>query len=79
MQARWLGNLQGTGYKVVISTNEPTARTYRTCTTGTSCLVPKLVSIAHGQEMSWTVRIIKVQQHVTTILGGFMVCLARSS
>jgi len=50
--ARWKSSLSGTGYKVVISTREPTVRTYRTCSTGTSCLVRKRVPILRGQEMS---------------------------
>lgn len=73
--ARWKSSITGTGYRVVISTTEPYQWTYRTCTTGTSCAVPKLVPILHGQEMSWTVRIMKVRYHQITILGGFMVCL----
>jgi hypothetical protein len=78
VQARWLGSITGTGYKVVISTTEPTTRTWRTCTTGTSCLVPKLASINHGQEMSWTVRIMKVRTHQVQVVSGFMVCLIRT-
>jgi len=77
VKARWQTDLQGTGYKVVISTTEPAARTYRTCSVGTPCLVPKLVSIARGQEMSWTVRIMKITARQRLILSGFMVCLIR--
>ncbi len=54
--------------KVVISTTEPSTRTWRTCSTGTSCSVS-----------SWTVRILKKKGRVTTIVGGFMVCLARGT
>jgi hypothetical protein len=77
VQARWKGDLRGTGYKVVISTTEPTVHTYRTCSTGTSCLVPKLVPVQNGEQMSWIVRIMKVKPHFVKIVGGFMVCLAR--
>jgi hypothetical protein len=73
--AHWLTNLQGTGYKVVISTTEPGLHTYATCVSGTSCIVRKPVPIVHNEEMSWTVRVIKVQPHRITILSGFMVCL----
>ena len=75
VEARWKTKLQGTGYRVVISTTEPIARTYRTCTTGTSCLVAQTVPILNKQEMSWTVKVVKVQPHHITVLGGFMVCL----
>jgi hypothetical protein len=78
VEALWQGNLQGTGYRVVITTTEPTTRTWRTCTSGTSCLVPQQVPIVKGEEMSWTVRIMKVQPHFIKILSGFMVCLAGS-
>src|SRR6266568_9406013 len=50
--AKWQGSLTGTGYKVVISTTKPAVRTYRTCSTGTSCLVLKRAAIANGAEMS---------------------------
>ena len=77
--ARWKGSLSGTGYKVVISTTEPSVRTWRTCSTGTSCPVNKSVPILKGQEFSWTVRILKKKGRVLTIVGGFMVCLARGT
>jgi hypothetical protein len=73
--AKWKTNLQGTGYKVVISTREPHVRTYRTCTTGTVCAVRQAVPIVKGQEFSWMVRIVKVQPHLVKVLSGFMVCL----
>ena len=77
VEARWQGSLTNTGYKVVITTTEPHTRTWRTCSTGTSCLVGKQVPILNGEEMSWTVRIMKVKPHLTQILAGFMVCLVR--
>jgi hypothetical protein len=77
--ARWKGALSG-GYRVVISTvDHPPIRTWRTCTTGTSCRVSQAVPILKGQEMSWVVRIVKKKPHLYTVLGGFMVCLARSA
>jgi hypothetical protein len=75
--AKWQGSLTGTGYKVVISTTEPTVHTWRTCSTGTSCVVKKALPIANGQEMSWTVRMMLVKPHLHKIIAGFMVCLAR--
>ena len=75
VEARWQGDLRGSGYRVVISTTEPELKTFRTCTAGTSCLVSQLVPIVHKEEMSWTVKVIKVQTHHITVLGGFMVCL----
>jgi hypothetical protein len=73
--ARWKGDLRGTGYKVVIRTTEPDKRTYRTCSTGTSCPLRQRVPILKGEEMSWTVTIEQQKPHVTKILSGFMVCL----
>ena len=78
VQARWQGNLQGTGYRVVIATTEPTQRTYRTCTSGTSCRVPNLLSLRHGQEWSWAVTILKVRPHLVRIVSGFKLCLIGS-
>jgi hypothetical protein len=75
VEARWQGNLRGTGYKVQISTTEPEVHLYRTCSAGTSCLVPQQVPIFKGEEMSWTVRIAQIKPHYTKILSGFMVCL----
>jgi hypothetical protein len=79
VEARWKTSLTGTGYRVVITTTEPTTRTWRTCTTGTSCVVPQQVPMLKGEEMSWTVRVMKVKPHFVKILGGFMVCLARNA
>jgi hypothetical protein len=75
--ARWKGSLTGSGYKVQISTTEPTVRTWRTCSTGTSCALPKRVPILNGEQMSWIVRVEKTRHHFVKIVGGFMVCLAR--
>jgi hypothetical protein len=78
VEATWKSSLTGSGYRVVITTTEPTVRTWRTCTTGTSCLVPQQVPMLKGEEMSWTVRVMKVKPHFVKIIGGFMVCLARN-
>ena len=75
VEARWKGDLRGTGLRVRISTTEPTTRTWRTCTTGTSCLVRQRVPIFKGEEMSWTVTIEQSRPHSVKILDGFMVCL----
>jgi hypothetical protein len=75
--AKWKTNLQGTGLKVVISTTEPNVRTWRTCSTGTSCSVPGQVPILNGEQMSWIVRIMEIKHHYVKVLSGFMVCLAR--
>jgi hypothetical protein len=77
--AKWTGNLTGTGYRVQISTREPSERNWRTCKTGTSCRVRQLVPIHKGQEFSWVVRILKVGPHVYQQVGGFMVCLIRNA
>ena len=77
VEATWKPSITGSGYKVVISTTEPTVRTWRTCSTGTSCLVPQQVPILNGQEMSWTVRLMISKPHFVKVVGGFMVCLAR--
>ena len=79
VKARWQGSLTGTGYKVVISTIKPTVTTYRTCSTGTTCLVRKRVPIRNGEEMSWVVRVMKIKYHYVKVLSGFMVCLAANT
>jgi hypothetical protein len=61
----------------VISTTEPTVRTWKTCSTGTSCTVPQQVPILNGEQMSWTVRLMISKPHFVKIIAGFMVCLAR--
>jgi hypothetical protein len=75
--ARWKGSLTGTGYKVQISTTEPTVRTWRTCSKGTSCAIAKQIAIVNGEQMSWIVRVEKTRHHYVKVVGGFMVCLAR--
>jgi len=73
VEARWQGNARGSGYYVVISTTEPQRRDYKTCSVGTSCLVSQKAQILAGQEMTWTVRIIKTQGK--RLAAGFKVCL----
>jgi len=73
VEARWQGNARGSGYYVVISTTEPQRRDYKTCSAGTSCLVSQKAQILAGQEMTWTVRIIKTQGK--RLAAGFKVCL----
>jgi hypothetical protein len=75
--ARWKGSLSGTGYKVQIQSTEPTVRNWRTCSTGTSCVVKQKVPLANGEQMSWTVRLLIKKPHFVKLLSGFMVCLAR--
>ena len=75
--AKWKGSLTGTGYQVQISTTEPAVKIWKTCKTGTSCVVPKAVPILNGEEMSWTVRIMVKKPHLVKVIAGFMVCLAR--
>lgn len=75
--AKWQGSLTGTGYQVQISTTEPTVRIWKTCKTGTSCVVPTTVPIKNGEEMSWTVRMMVKKPHLVKVIGGFMVCLVR--
>ena len=78
--ARWTGNITGSGYKIQIATSEPVTRTWRICTTGTSCLLRAAVPIRKGQEFSWTVYIVhKVNPHLTKIVGHVMVCLIRNA
>ncbi len=79
VQAKWQGSLTGSGYKIEISTTEPTLRTWKTCSTGTSCLVAGQVPIVNGEQMSWTVRLLISKHHFIKIISGFMVCLARHS
>jgi hypothetical protein len=73
VEARWTTNARGTGYRVQISTTEPQARDYASCSTGTSCLVGITVPILVGQEMSWSVKILKTRTN--KLLSGFKVCL----
>jgi hypothetical protein len=73
VEARWATNARGTGYHVQISTTEPQARDYARCSTGTSCLVGSRVPILVGQEMSWSVKILKTRTN--KLVAGFKVCL----
>jgi hypothetical protein len=73
VEARWTTNARGTGYRVQISTTEPQARDYASCSTGTSCLVGIRVPILVGQEMSWSVKILKTRTN--GLAAGFKVCL----
>jgi hypothetical protein len=73
VEARWTTNARGTGYRVQISTTEPQARDYASCSTGTSCLVGIRVPIVVGQEMSWSVKILKTRTN--KVVAGFKVCL----
>jgi hypothetical protein len=75
--AKWKGSLTGTGYQIQISTTEPTVKIWKTCKTGTSCVVPKAVPILNGEEMSWTVRMMVKKPHLVKVIAGFTVCLAR--
>jgi opacity protein-like surface antigen len=77
VQAKWQGSLTGSGYKIEISTTEPTLKTWKSCSTGTSCLVAGRVPIVNGEQMSWTVRLMISKHHFVKIISGFMVCLAR--
>jgi hypothetical protein len=77
VQAKWQGSLTGSGYKIVISTTEPTLKTWKSCSTGTSCLVAGQVPILNREQMSWTIRLMISKYHFIKILSGFMVCLAR--
>jgi hypothetical protein len=80
ISARWQGNLAGSGYRVVIATvDHPPIRTWRTCTTGTSCSLAKAVPILKGQEQSWLVTIVKKKPHLIQIIGNVMVCLIRNA
>jgi hypothetical protein len=73
VEARWTTDARGTGYRVVISTTEPQLRQYASCSTGTSCIVSKRVALLAGQEMSWSVTILKIRGN--NLVGGFKVCL----
>ena len=73
VEARWTGSATGSGYYVVLSTTEPKVKDFATCRTGTSCLVTKTVRILDGQEMSWTVRIVKKSNLLP--VAGYQVCL----
>jgi hypothetical protein len=73
VEARWTTNARGTGYRVQISTTEPQARDYASCSTGTSCLVAIRVPILVGQEMSWSVKILKTRTN--KLVAGFKVCV----
>jgi hypothetical protein len=73
--ARWKGSLTGTGYRIQITTTDPVVRTWRTCTTGTSCAVRQQPTILKNQQYSWIVRLIKGKRPRIVIFNGFMVCL----
>jgi hypothetical protein len=75
--AKWKGSLTG-GYKVQITTTEPHAKVWRTCSSGTSCAVRQQVPMFKGEQMSWTVRLLIKKPHFVKVVAGFMVCLARN-
>lgn len=73
--ARWKGSLTGSGYKIRIYTTFPVTRTWRLCTTGTSCAVRQQPKILKGQQYSWFVYVIKGKQPRVTIVNSFEVCV----
>jgi hypothetical protein len=73
VEARWTTNAHATGYYVSISTTAPAAWHFRSCFTGTSCLVRQRVPIFAGEEMSWSVKLMATKGQ--KLVGGFMVCL----
>jgi hypothetical protein len=77
VKATWKGSLTGSGYKVQITTTWPTVHTWKTCSTGTSCVVPQSIGILNDEQMSWSVRLMISKPHFIKIVSGFMVCLAR--
>ena len=52
-------------------------RTWKTCSTGTSCAVKGQIPILNGEQMSWTVRLLISKPHFIKVVSGYMVCLAR--
>jgi hypothetical protein len=73
--ARWKGSLTGSGYRIQITTSDPVTRTWRLCTTGTSCSVRQQPTILKNQQYSWLVRVVRGKRPRVTIVNGFMVCL----
>jgi hypothetical protein len=72
-EARWSTDAAGTGYSVVISTAEPTERTWATCSTGTSCRVPAAVPLEVDQELSWELEVVTNQGE--KVVDGYRICL----
>jgi hypothetical protein len=75
VEARWTPNARGTGYYVVVSTAEPLAKVLARCTTGTSCLVPKRLSILVGQEMTLNVKVIRAS--TKKVVTAYKACIVR--
>jgi hypothetical protein len=70
VEAKWLTDASGTGYYVTISiANE----IYASCSSGTTCSVPKQVTLPPGTEVSWTVQLMTKKGN--KVAGGFKVCL----
>jgi hypothetical protein len=73
VEARWTGDLAGTGYYVRIGASESLEGVLGRCFSGTSCVVTKPVPLGAGQELSLTAKIL-VLKNAKVVEGG-RVCL----
>jgi hypothetical protein len=71
VKALWKTDAGGTGYQVAISHGEATPD--QTCSTGTSCIVPKKVPIGAGEEMEWQLELLTAKGK--KLVSGFKVCV----
>ena len=71
VEAVWAGDVSGTGYEVAITNSQPPVD--ETCSTGTSCRVPKQVPILDTQEMTFVVKVQTTRGK--KVVTGFKVCL----
>ena len=72
VETQWTTDAGGTGYYVVVSTVAPKEKEYARCSTGTSCLVPTMVPLKVGQEMSWNVKVLTTRGD--KVASAFQVC-----
>jgi hypothetical protein len=64
ISVRWVNDLRGSGYSVIVVDNPLSVR--RRCTTGTSCSATARGTLTAGAEMYWTVLINKGSRTLST-------------
>ena len=69
--ARWSNDLSGTGYYVKIA--DTGSKDLRRCRTGTSCKVSATKTIVNGQEMTWSIQILRTRDG--TLVSQKIICL----
>ena len=70
--ARWRGNVQGSGYTILISDSSSADK--RRCRTGTTCTVAASKGLRKAQEMEWSIQTIRTSTGV--MVSQMIICLA---